>query len=436
MLLLAVASVLAVSCVDDDDRIFDESSAQRMNGYVADCRKTLVSAEYGWAIDFYPYNTSMGGYALAARFDGDKVTMCAEYGLHDDILDREYPAGTEFVSLYEVKGEQSALLTFDTYNTLIHYWSEPFSDESPNGYMSDYEFMIMRVTDNEIVLRGKKYGNTMRMTRLTMPCSDYIHEEVATRARQAVIPRMRLVAGGRSVGIKISGTVMTLGEPDDNGTTTVPFTYTATGLRLYEPVSFGGTEMLDFRLDASGNLVSGGASIPYPTPAEIFVGAAKPWYFDYYLTAGTFDMCDELRDKLLDAERQAEAIPYYKNRFVAMTFGKSNSHKQGFSNYPECIGWEAMQPYRYEPLYIGYDVTFEVRGDNEIGISPIGPGAFFLPTNNPNFNQMLTPLVDWFMAKSPYRIVDGDTEGMKMESVADPSCWFRLTITNSMHWFD
>ena len=66
-------------------------------------------------------------------------------------------------SLYSVKSEQATMLSFDTYNYLVHYFGQPqgsMSDDRTTGRSGgDYEFIISSASAERIELKGKKYGN-------------------------------------------------------------------------------------------------------------------------------------------------------------------------------------------------------------------------------------------------------------------------------------
>lgn len=80
-------------------------------------------------------------------------------------------------SLFSIKKDIGPTLNFDTYNSLFHYFSD--SDISGGagtgkGYEGDYEFLLRSHTENEIVLRGKKTKNIIRMTRLAEDATPYL----------------------------------------------------------------------------------------------------------------------------------------------------------------------------------------------------------------------------------------------------------------------
>ena len=110
--------LLQLMCNEEED-LFDKSAAERMNEALTKYKAILQDDPQGWVMEFYPSDRSMGGYTYTAKFDNGKVDMTSELSLNSSSGDK-WPAGTVVTSYYRVISEQSALLTFDTYNLLFH----------------------------------------------------------------------------------------------------------------------------------------------------------------------------------------------------------------------------------------------------------------------------------------------------------------------------
>lgn len=113
-----VFSILLSSCVQDVDDVFDEPSSVRVEKALAEYQTLLKSAEYGWAMEYYPSSTqAYGGYLFTMKFkDGDQVTVST---------DAFEEAEKEVTSLYSLKKDIGPTLNFDTYNELFHHFSDP-----------------------------------------------------------------------------------------------------------------------------------------------------------------------------------------------------------------------------------------------------------------------------------------------------------------------
>ena len=160
-LLLALACLGLQSCLFQEENYFDDSSANRATADVSRCGELLKGAPNGWVMEYYVgKDYSLGGITLLCRFDGQRVTMASQMSEADETVS----------SLYSVKSEQATMLSFDTYNYLVHYFGQPqgsMSDD-PNGTLGgDYEFIISSASAERIELKGKKYGNRIVMKALT-----------------------------------------------------------------------------------------------------------------------------------------------------------------------------------------------------------------------------------------------------------------------------
>ncbi|MCH5600437.1 DUF4302 domain-containing protein [Niabella ginsengisoli] len=137
-------------CVKSPDALFDKDSATRVDEFVKNARSVLQASKEGWEIRYFPSSDlEFGGYTLFAKFTSDN-----EVTLTSDINDER------ITSSYAVIGEGGPILTFDTYNKVIHYFSEPGGDNGEgavdSGLKGDFEFLVLVVEEGRIVLKGKK----------------------------------------------------------------------------------------------------------------------------------------------------------------------------------------------------------------------------------------------------------------------------------------
>lgn len=160
---LAVATMSLQSCLKDQEDFFDESSSERLQAVLENAKTVLTSSEDGWIFDYYPdRDLSYGGFVYTVKFDDKKVSVRSEIA-----------PDMEETSLYKLNTNNGPVLSFDSYNTLMHYFATPGFGyyEAMDG---DFEFMIMDVTDDLITLRGLRTGNTMYLHRLTGDAGEYI----------------------------------------------------------------------------------------------------------------------------------------------------------------------------------------------------------------------------------------------------------------------
>ena len=58
-------------------------------------------------------------------------------------------------SSYDVISDRGPVITFNTYNMIMHYLASP-SMSNVEGEQGDYEFVITKTTQDSIYVKGKK----------------------------------------------------------------------------------------------------------------------------------------------------------------------------------------------------------------------------------------------------------------------------------------
>ena len=137
------------SCLHDNDEVFGQSAAERINAAISNAHEVLESAENGWAFHYFVGEEyAFGATNLVAVFKDGKVTM---YGQDEYDNNGEHYAIT---STYKLTRDQGPVLAFDTYNDLLHKWGDPAGANAPtdvDGWEADYEFVIKYLTTVEEV---------------------------------------------------------------------------------------------------------------------------------------------------------------------------------------------------------------------------------------------------------------------------------------------
>lgn len=155
-----VAAVSLASCLKNQDDVFDEPGAIRMQEAIKAYKDTLGASTNGWILQYYPnhkYVPSIGGLNYWLKFDNDQtVEVWTDY---------QFGGGKVTVSLYDIISDQGPVLTFNTYNNIMHYFTTP-SSNFYQGAESDYEFVILGYSDGCFKLKGRKYGSIMYLNRI------------------------------------------------------------------------------------------------------------------------------------------------------------------------------------------------------------------------------------------------------------------------------
>ena len=154
---IAIATICVLAaCSDNNDEIFDQPVNERLNTLLDSCSAVLLSANNGWNMQYF-INDGSAGYNLLLNFsDESSVTFAGD----NYLTNNKY---LESTSSYEINQSNGPILEFDTYNDVLH----PFAD--PDGYKlaGDFEFGIMNVSPDTIVLKGKKNEVIIRMNKIS-----------------------------------------------------------------------------------------------------------------------------------------------------------------------------------------------------------------------------------------------------------------------------
>lgn len=172
-LLVASSALAFTACVGEESDIFDKSAAERLDEIRDVYAKRLASAGGAWVMEYYPTNEAEApkgsGYLMTCRFTPDyRVTVA----MNNEASNNLY---SESTSCWEIITDDGPVLSFNTYNDVLHTFSTPMDipstkddDELGRGYEGDYEFVITELDENAplAMLKGKKRGTYNRLSRL------------------------------------------------------------------------------------------------------------------------------------------------------------------------------------------------------------------------------------------------------------------------------
>ena len=127
-----------VSCSREEDEIFDKSAAERLNEAQEADYNILCAAPNGWEMLYFPSNTERGYNFLMEFMPGDKVRIAARNANTGNVYKEE-------TSAFDIIADDGPVLTFNTYNSLFHYYSDPQPGlegevNLGTGSGGDYEF--------------------------------------------------------------------------------------------------------------------------------------------------------------------------------------------------------------------------------------------------------------------------------------------------------
>ena len=239
VLMLVVPALLMQSCLKDQEDAFDQPSSIRMQNFLDNAQQALVNAPNGWLLEYFPHKEqNYGGYVYTLRFTADSVyTNC------------ELDPGYEYGSLYRLTNDDGPVLSFDTYNEALHYFSTPSSDayEALGG---DFELVIDSVGADVIKLHGKRSLTTMYMYKMTEDANSYLAKVLA------MSEGLLFASANGSIGnlatdgnVDLDNRQITLTSGDLSGSSA--FIFTDKGIRLYKPIELGSIILTEIGLDTS-----------------------------------------------------------------------------------------------------------------------------------------------------------------------------------------
>ena len=266
---LLLSTLLLQSCLKDQEDVFDQSSSLRMQEVLDKTKAALTGNENGWTLDYYPNRELIyGGIAYAIQFKGTEATVYSEKGKKAE------------TSLYKLTNDDGPILSFDTYNSLMHAYATPSSDEY-EAKDGDFEFLIMDVQSDVITLKGKRSGVVMYMHRLNQPASEYI-AAVQKTDENMYSGKYAFVINGDSILTRRVNNVFTFTDPNTGKSTDMPFITTPTGFEFKDTVSIMGKTVSGFTYSDNGIWANPSdnsiALVAIPQPLTEFI-INQNWFF-------------------------------------------------------------------------------------------------------------------------------------------------------------
>ena len=233
------------------------------------------------------------------------------------------------------------VLSFDDYNETFHYYSMPnnpdYNYDKDEGLYGDFEFRVMKATNDSIILRGKKHNNRIVMTPIP---TDKSWESIITEAQETedyMASRSYTLAGpGYQSETEVTATsnggyrcfIFTYkDETDQKVTVSAPYIVKQDGFYFYTPVEVNGVELdglmkgdsqefFKFRNNPNLQLDS-----YLPTLAEAIT--TGNWYM-HYNSVGAYAQpaWDDMLEILKTAGKNKQEIKIY-----TATIGLSNDNK-------------------------------------------------------------------------------------------------------------
>lgn len=189
---VAFATIALAGCSQfQEDNLFDESAALRIEHNSEKLQNILVDAPNGWVLQYY---TGRGisvfeGFNLFAKFErSGKVTLAGD---HRFLRNGNAGKYTEHSSLYELIREDGLVLAFNTWNDVltpfvdpVAFWAAPdILVKDGEGMQGDQNLVVKFMSENQIILRGERYDAEVRLVKADRDWQTYIADTKAMKER-------------------------------------------------------------------------------------------------------------------------------------------------------------------------------------------------------------------------------------------------------------
>ncbi|MRJ10412.1 DUF4302 domain-containing protein [Ornithobacterium rhinotracheale] len=391
------------SCVEDFESNFSENTTERYLNAEREYLDYLKTPGANFVFQYYPDdNQSYGGYNYFLKFTED-----------NHVIAEDEASTPPQESTFRVLQSGGAVLSFDLYNKDLHKFATPSGSEY-RAKRGDFEFLILRKSNDTLYLKGRKTGNYLKIFKVAdiNTVKNNIRETVGVLSK-IDLPTTGTIAG-EPLDVQVSGERNLLLNYQLSGkqeSENVSYIHTEDGIQFYEPIEVNGKKYT--------NLIYNSAARTLKSEDEVIVinlkflpinFKTKSWILDFSNDDNTSDgyklarKGDELIHNII--LKQFKLQPYY----VLGKFGDNTS----FTTF---LGEPAES--------VGYGLTF--RGDdtnsNLIYIEKTKPLDFEV------YFRYISNVLDKIANNSPY-IVEPDNpmspKRVKLINQKDPTLWFYL----------
>lgn len=363
-LLCLTILAFTAACTHEEKDLFDDSSANRADATINANVEILAGASNGWLMEYFPASLQeYGGYTILLSFDKEGVVKVAS----------EVANATDITtSFYSVGQSAGTVLSFDTYNDIFHFFSDP-SDPSGvggtgYGLEGDYDFLILEATPEQVLLKGKKAGGVARLTPVQGDWSSLITDIQEAASLYDSFRGYTYTVNGIEAIAKRTNRLLTFTYTTESGeivTEKVPYRVVPSGLVFYKPITIGGVEVysVDYSpIDGEHAFVDTAGSgatlvILPPTLSELFL--EREWYMAYsgFTPAGYWGIFKLLfmKSALGDKTLNWICLTPYEPGYAAMYFDVSGEY--GLVTF----GWESVSD---NEVYIALEGRCNTTGLN------------------------------------------------------------------------
>jgi len=168
-------------------------------------------------------------------------------------------ADTKATSHYKLEQSASIVLSFDEYNKVIHFFSDPANPagigDNGKGMEGDLEFRVLTATADSVVMLGKKRGAKIVMTPMAKD-ADWAEtiNQIDGLEQEMQFPRYTCeVNDVKYVATSSYRTITFTSSNAEDGSTTIPYIVTDKGIEFYKPITLNGVTIKGFNYVGGDN---------------------------------------------------------------------------------------------------------------------------------------------------------------------------------------
>ncbi len=382
---MCLAACLLVSCSQEEEAVYGKgnSYAKRTGETSTEYVNLLEGATNGWLLSMYVgTGQQYGGYNYILKFHQGKVTALSEATTEED------------TSLYTLNFSEKSILTFDTYNKVLHQFVEP-SALFPEGKIGDNQLVIQSYENGVFTLKGQRSNNLMTLRKLEGEATAYLTKIRERQSLFKVSDAYPVTINGKEVDFEL--------QPSNRqfiareGTTMIKkaYIYTENGFKLYEPITIAGKTFSEFTLSADNSeITTDDASIK-----TRMVYNNLP--FDFYNGNIKINMLDDLCSSNAAFVKIYNLYKTVKSRNIAPYFylGKLSPSEDIAMNFT--IYYYDNRNYKMRYLL---DFLPVAGKSDQVNIVPVEQGFYWNYYGN-------YPLVEVLTQNAPYQMTDVNGDG-------------------------
>ncbi|MCQ2325551.1 MAG: DUF4302 domain-containing protein, partial [Paludibacteraceae bacterium] len=282
-------------------------------------------------------------------------------------------------SVWGIVDDICPILTFNTYNNILHTWADPQTDGM--GMEGDYEFLIMEAKPEIVRLKGKKYGAYSVLYPVGAdydPLAAYKDCETMTTSILGNNNLLTYTEGSTQYQLHSDGSTFTLSQPGvlpEDDALSIPFAVLTDGVQIMNTISGENNTNRRFTMGSDGLLHSQTATISAGNYYQHFLKYMElrkmgwSWDMNKNIPAGLADTIAQINEELRDKAQQQGSKRTAKILRLHLTYNEDEIYGEKIVTY--LMELKYTDKTKESGLFFyKFDVTFT---DDSFTIKYVGP---------------------------------------------------------------